>query len=280
MSQRESPRATRSVAGLWIVGTVVLVIGVALVIALAHRPPKKKAEADGPASPTVVHEMRSIPNSVFETVGTGTAVNGPQPISESPLRIGSKPEVLYIGAEYCPYCATERWPLVVALSRFGTFKKLKITHSSSTDSYPRTTTFSFHHVTYQSPYLAFTGVELSTNHATATGYTPLDKLTAAQTDIFRTYTQRPYSTTVGSIPFIDFGGKYLVTAVSYDPGVLKDKTALEIADALHDPTTAVSKGAVGVSNLFTATICRLTENRPTSVCRTNVITRLEQSMPR
>jgi hypothetical protein len=32
--------------------------------------------------------------------------------------------MLYIGAEYCPYCAAERWPLVMALSKFGTFSNL------------------------------------------------------------------------------------------------------------------------------------------------------------
>ena len=36
-----------------------------------------------------------------------------------------KPELLYIGAEYCPYCAASRWPLIIALSRFGTFKGLR-----------------------------------------------------------------------------------------------------------------------------------------------------------
>jgi len=32
--------------------------------------------------------------------------------------------VVYIGAEYCPYCAVERWPLIVALNRFGTLTNL------------------------------------------------------------------------------------------------------------------------------------------------------------
>ena len=36
------------------------------------------------------------------------------------LTSGGKPEILYVGAEYCPYCAAERWAMVVALSRFGT----------------------------------------------------------------------------------------------------------------------------------------------------------------
>ena len=26
-----------------------------------------------------------------------------------------KPEIVFVGAEYCPYCAAERWPIVMAL---------------------------------------------------------------------------------------------------------------------------------------------------------------------
>src|SRR5215471_17073708 len=42
------------------------------------------------------------------------------PGSGAPLTSGGKPEMLYIGAEYCPYCAAMRWSMAVALSRFGT----------------------------------------------------------------------------------------------------------------------------------------------------------------
>jgi hypothetical protein len=36
--------------------------------------------------------------------------------AKTPIRAG-KPEMLYIGAEFCLYCAELRWPLAVALSR-------------------------------------------------------------------------------------------------------------------------------------------------------------------
>ena len=42
-----------------------------------------------------------------------------------------------MGAEFCPYCATERWSVVMALSKFGTFSHLVGTTSSSTDVDPR-----------------------------------------------------------------------------------------------------------------------------------------------
>ena len=52
---------------------------------------------------------------------------------------GKSPAMLYYGAEYCPYCAAERWAMTAALSRFGTWSELKITASSHTDVFPRPT---------------------------------------------------------------------------------------------------------------------------------------------
>ena len=140
-----------------------------------------------------------------------------------------KPEVLYMGAEYCPYCATERWAMVIALSRFGTFSGLKTTHSSSTDVYPNTQTFSFHGATYQSRWIAFTGVEMQSNQRQGDGYATLDTPTGAQQQILNTYDRAPYvgtgASSSGGIPFIDFGGKFLVSGATYDPSVLQGQTA-------------------------------------------------------
>src|SRR6202043_382420 len=49
-----------------------------------------------------------------------------------------KPEILYVGAEYCPYCAAQRWAVVTALSHFGTFSGLGTTTSSASDVDPNT----------------------------------------------------------------------------------------------------------------------------------------------
>ena len=75
--------------------------------------------------------------------------------------------MLYEGAEYCPFCAAERWAMVMALSKFGTFWGLKLTNSSVSDFAPDTATFSFYGSTYTSKYLAFKPVELATNEPAA-----------------------------------------------------------------------------------------------------------------
>ena len=80
------------------------------------------------------------------------------PASNKVLLVGGKPEVLFIGAEYCPYCAAERWALVMALSKFGTFSNVMGVISSSTDVNANTPTFSLYHSGYTSPYLSFVPV--------------------------------------------------------------------------------------------------------------------------
>ena len=262
-------RAGGANRGWIILIAVVVVIGVALIAAVASG--SKSAKPATPAPAALVAKVTSIPASVFTKVKAGTAVAAPKPISAPALTANGKPLVLYIGAEYCPYCATERWPMVIALSRFGSFSNLRSTHSSSTDAFANTATFSFHGASYRSRLIAFTGVEMQTNQRQGDGYAPLDKLTAEQEQIFTTYDAPPYTTSTCGIPFIDFGGKYLVSGVTYDPSVLSGKSADDIASALADPTTPISQGAVGVANTFTAAICSLTGGQPASVCNAPVI---------
>ena len=130
------------------------------------------------APASVVKDVTTIPASVYDKVG----VNFPsaaQPVSppiklknQPPLSIGGKaPAMLYYGAEYCPYCAAERWAVVAALARFGTWSNLKITASSHTDVYNDTHTFSFKGATFTSPYLTLATVEQYSNVPTSAGTT-------------------------------------------------------------------------------------------------------------
>jgi hypothetical protein len=255
---------TRGSRGWIIVTAVVVVVGVALVAAVASG--SKGTKPAAPASAALVRKVTALPSGVFAQVKAGNATAKPKPITAPALTADGKPQILYVGAEYCPYCATERWPMVIALSRFGSFSNLGVTHSSSTDVFPNTPTFSFHGATYRSQWITFTGVETESNQRQGDGYAPLDKLTAEQEQIFATYDAPPYTTSSGGIPFIDFGGKFLVSGVTYDPAVLSGKSADDIASALADPTTPISKGAVGTANTFTAAICSLTNGQPAAVC--------------
>src|SRR6185437_5791132 len=85
----------------------------------------------GQALANLVATTTSVPTATLDKIGGGTTTSPPKTISGAALTSGGKPEVLYIGAEYCPYCAAERWAMVVALSHFGTLSGLGLTHSAA-----------------------------------------------------------------------------------------------------------------------------------------------------
>ncbi|HEY2278456.1 MAG TPA: DUF929 family protein [Streptosporangiaceae bacterium] len=267
---------------------VVVVVVVVVFVIFAVTKSTSSSSSSGPNGPTgtalskVVADTTSVPASTLAAVGTGTVASPPSAINGTPLTSGGKPEMLYIGAEYCPYCAFERWGMIVALSRFGTFKGLSTTHSSSTDVYPNTPTWTFYKSTYTSKYLVFTPVEETTNQPASNGqgYVPLQSPTAAQQALIAKYDAPPYvaSASKGAIPFVYLGGHYLITGASAQPSVLTGKTWATIASSLHDPSTAVAKAVNGTANFITAAICKMTSNQPSNVC-TSSVTALQSKMP-
>ena len=206
-------------------------------------------------SAEVVATITSLQPGELDQVGMGSATNSIKKISGPPLTgAGGKPEVLYVGAEYCPYCAAERWPMVIALSRFGKLSGLETTTSSSTDVYANTPTFTFRRVTYTSQYLDFQAVETLDRNQN-----PLQSLTAVQAGLLRSYG-------TGSIPFVDFGNRYTLSGATYRPDVLSGLTWQEIAAALQQPETPQAQAILGSANLITAAVCTVTGGQPSAVC--------------
>ncbi len=227
------------------------------------------------AASDVTAGVTGVPAATFDTVGVPNGLVAPHPLPEGTpaIEAGGKPLVLYVGAEYCPYCAAERWPLAVALSRFGTFSDLGQTESAGIpEAYPHTPTLSFHGSSYTSPFITFQGVETATNRLGITGYGKLDTLTQAQQQLFAKYDAPPYVTTATAIPFVLIGNRYVFNGAQYLPDALRGHTAAQIAAALHDPTTAIAQAVVGSANLLTAAICTVTDQQPTDVCSSPAVT--------
>lgn len=242
----------------------VLAIVVTFVVIKTLGGPASAGSGTGKASASLVRQVTSVPVSTLNSVGKGTA--SPKtilPISGTALTANGKPEVLYMGALYCPYCATERWAITVALSRFGTFSGLRFIHSSASDTPASIPTLSFHNSTYTSKYISFTPVEMQdVNRAT------LQRPTAAQNAVLARYDAPPQvpQADAGSIPFIDFGNKFMVSGASYSYAVLQGKTWAQIAAALKNPSSPIAQGVDGAANMITAAICKLTGNQPASAC--------------
>jgi hypothetical protein len=256
----------RSSATLWTWGAVGLVIVVVLAIVLVDvvggSSPSQSSNFPAP-SPIVLSEVTNIPASVYNTIGVTSptvSVGGFTPYAGQPkltFTSGGKtlPGFVYWGAEYCPYCAATRWAIVAALSRFGTLHGLGYMKSSSTDVYPDTNTFTFLHATYTSKYLAFRGYEVENRNEQ-----PLEKTPAQVTSIVSEYNSGE------SFPFLDIGNAVFLISAPYNPQVLQGESWSQIAAGLSDPTNYATQAIVATANYISASICRMTNDQPGSVC--------------
>ena len=272
-------------------GSIIVVAAIVLTFVLIKlnaktTPPSGSAISNGHAgvAPTaVVSKVTSVPASTLNAVGSGAFTGKIQTITgnPAPLTANGKPELLYIGAEYCPYCAAERWAMIVAMSRFGTFSGLATVKSAVSNGagdqepFPDTPTWTFAHASYSSPYLTFSEVELYTNipDTSTGGYTALQTATSAELALLSKYDAPPYVDSAadsGSIPFLDFGNTYLSIGASYNPQVLSGLSWNTIAADLSNPNSSVAKAVDGTANYITAAICSMTGNQPASACTTTV----------
>ena len=269
-------------------GSIIAVLAIVVAFVVIKVNSKPAAAAAGPNGPTgaalssVVATTTSVPASVLDKVGNGGGaftgkIQTIKPAGAA-LTANGKPEMLYMGAEYCPYCAAARWSMIVALSRFGTFSGLQTIHSAAANGAgnaepdPNTPTWTFANAKYTSPYLAFSTVELQTNipDSSTGSYTNLQTPTSAQQALLTKYDAAPYTTEPGAIPFMDFGNKYVSVGSPYDPGVLAGLSWSTIASDLHNPSSPVAKAVNGTANYITAAICQMTGNQPASACTATV----------
>lgn len=175
--------------------------------------------------------------------------------------------MFFYGGEFCPYCAAERWPLIIALSRFGTFSGLQTTSSSSSDVYQNTPTLTFRNATFTSQYIDFRSVE-----GTDRDHNPLQSPTAAEQQLIDRYD------TGGTIPFIDFGNRNVLSGATYSPDLIGGMSWQSVADSLKQADSTQARAILGSANLITAAICKMTGDQPASVCSSAAIQDLEKTL--
>jgi hypothetical protein len=243
----------RLVVPLIAVGLVVAVV-VGLVVASVTSGGATASEVAAPTN--VVAKATNVPGGVLAQVGTGQAATALQPASGgSPLAIDSKLGIVFVSEESCPFCAAERWPVVIALSHFGTWSHLGATSSSSTDVYPNTATFSFRDATYSSPYLSLRTTELADN----AGH-QLQAPTALDTGLINRYDVPPYVNSAdqsGSVPFLDIGNRFILAGAQYNPQVLASLSMSQIAEQLGDPASPIARAIDQSANALIVAIDQL-----------------------
>jgi hypothetical protein len=247
-----------------IVMAVVIVVVLVAVKAGSGGGPSAGASGVSPAAGTpvaaaITNKLMSIPLSTLAAAPTSGLSTAPQSISDPNLTADGKPDLLYVGAEFCPICATERWAMYVALSKFGTFSPQPgQIHSAVRDG--DISTLTFFNTTYTSPYLTFTPVETTTNQPQGTYYVALQTLTAAQQKLWESHTDQ-------SFPWVDFGGKQELTSAQFDPQLLEGKSFNDIAGSIGNNSTTIGANIDASAKVLIQTICStLTGNQPAAVC--------------
>jgi hypothetical protein len=241
----------------------IVIVLAAVAVVVGQRSSSSGRQAEGSQGPVtiaaVAAKLGSVSPATFDAVGAGNAT-GLKTLSGAPgLTANGLPEVLYVGGEYCPFCAAERWALATALSRFGTLSGLHFIHSSPTDG--DIPTLSFYKSGYSSKYLSFVPVEWygeADDPSTPFGHVYLQQPTAQEKAVFDRYAGQ-------SLPFVDIGNQYIAGA-QYDPADLSGLNWAQIAADLQDPSSQVARDVDGAANVLTAAMCKATHGQPGGVC--------------
>jgi thiol-disulfide isomerase/thioredoxin len=264
----QSPTVVTSVS----VGIVAIVL---IIIVVINSAGGGNVTAGTPISAAVASAIEHPSASVIQTVGSGRQSGEMIRLpGNTVLKDASgKPMVVYVGAEYCPFCAAERWSMVYWLSQFGTFKNLTEIKSSSSDVYPNTNTVTFDKSTYTSSTIDFSSAETEDVNRNA-----LQTPTKLAAGLFLKYDTPPYTTQAQGFPFIDIGGLYVLYATSFSPSLLANLTWDQIAAKLKNPSDPVTQAIVGNANIMTAATCIATGDVPASVCSSSTIQNIEPSL--
>lgn len=279
------PAPNRSARLAWGAVAVILVGVTALIIyALTRSSPSQSVTHPATTSADVISALSDVPPTTFDAVGVSAPTTQLFPPAvlrgQPPLVSAGKPEVLFVGAEFCPFCAAERWPLIVALSRFGHFTTLHNVQSAQLSVFPAIQTFSFVKTSYTSRYVTLTGVELYSNAVDAKGvFTRIATLSPEQAALVGRYSRAAIlGIGVGTFPFVDIGNRMVATTSGFSPAVIVGQSQASIAGALARPRQPTGQAVVASANYLTAGICQATGQQPASVCSSKGVRDADQAL--
>ncbi|AKT51500.1 hypothetical protein ADJ73_09595 [Arsenicicoccus sp. oral taxon 190] len=279
-AQQQAAERRRRVLLAAVTSLVVLaIVGAVVAVALLNRgKPSPAAASAARLDAASLAALNDVPEQTLQSAGAGDTTNGPTRAKDATaVTKDGKPQVLYVGAEYCPYCAGLRWSTAVALGRFGQWTSLTEGRSVKEPGLEPLATVSFsqqnHGAAYTSDTVAFTGYETTTSESKNGRYVPLDTLDGADKKLFETYDFPPYTDerSKGAIPFVSIGGKTFQHGGLMDIKLLEGKSAQQIAGSLKAGTDPAAKAILEGANVLTAAICEQTGGKPADVCSSKAV---------
>jgi hypothetical protein len=227
----------------------------------------------------VAAEATGVPSTALaaaaeEALGSKRiALAGPTILQgQQPLNLAGKPELFFAGSEPCPFCAVQRWGMIVALSQFGTFSNLHLMQSDPIEP-PEVRSFTFFGSSYQSPYISFRPVEVLSNVPKGFGFAHLQRLTHFENTLLNGFDPP------GQTPFIDVANRFIRIDSTVQPGLLAGMSWRQIATSLRNPTSISAQAIAGEAEVLTAELCEATNGNPASVCSAAVVHQYEAALP-
>jgi hypothetical protein len=289
-SEPASPTTLRHIPRRYLaLGLIVVAICLlgALVLVRDNSGPSTSStvETFSPAPSSLVSSLASVPASVYDAIGVsspsipvlapGPAGNGNGPLWQATSNGGApEPVVFFYGAEFAPYAAVQRWPLVLALSRFGTFHQIGLMQSSASTAFASLSTFTFWNVSYSSKYVILESVErYSALDPTGARYLNLQSPDSRQAAAVANY-----GGTANTFALLDVANRYVLNGASFAPGVLSGLTQNQIAGDLTTTASPLAQAVVTAANEITASICSVDGDRPARVCASRGVLAADEAL--
>jgi len=166
-------------------------------------------------------------------------------VSKDAIKRDGKLFVFFMGAEYCPYCAAERWAVVRALQKFGQWSGLNQTMSAARDEqFLNLPTYDFTEATYTSTHVEFVSRETKDRE-----FKPLQKLLKSEEKLVRKYNPKK------EIPFLLIGGRFMQIGSGFTPKIFIGHTFRQTETELKKTESEIRKIIDEEASYIAALLC-------------------------
>jgi Domain of unknown function (DUF929) len=273
----------RLYVALGLVVVALILLGTLIIIRNDSTPQGSGSSETFTAAPgSLVSSLAQIPSAVTNGVGVTSPtypVTAPRSVRSSSVwtaatKAGDLPVVFFYDAEFDPYAAAQRWPLMVALSRFGSFGQVGLVQSSATNVFSNLSSFTFWEATYSSRWISLAAVErYGSVDPTGASYISLQKPDATEAAAVSQFDGSPTT-----FPLLDIANRFVQIGAGYSPAALAGLTQAEIAADLAYPTNPIAQAVETSANEISAAICSVTGQHPGAVCRARGVVAADQKM--
>jgi thiol-disulfide isomerase/thioredoxin len=176
-------------------------------------------------------------------------------VSKDAIKRDGKLFVFFMGAEYCPYCAAERWAIVRALQKFGQWSGLNQTMSAARDEQLlNLPTYDFTEATYTSTHIEFVSRETKDRE-----FKPLQKLLKAEEKLLHKYNSKK------EIPFLLIGGRFMQIGSGFTPKIFIGHTFRQTETELKKAESEIRKTIDEEASCIAALLC--VSGLPPELCK-------------